>query len=553
MPQRDGFHNHQSHPEAFPRLSEKQLRTLERHGTCRRYAAGGVLFEQGDTDFGFFVILEGHVRILQRTADGDRDFAEHGPGEFTGDLAMLTRTAAIGAAVAREPSKVLCLDADTLRKVVADEPELSEIILHTFLLRRSILEQTGYDYVKLIGSRWSPPSNALKDFLARNRLLYQWIDPETDPTTDALLHTLHVSPKDLPVVLIHPDRVLRQPTIETLATALGLRTTVDETVVDLAVVGAGPGGLAAAVYGASEGLKTLLIESTAPGGQAGTSSRIENYLGFPTGVSGADLASRALTQAQKFGAVVASPCTVTNLGCDGHYKVLDLSTGGRALARAVVIATGAHYRRLPVENLRRFEGSACMYAATAIEARLCSDAEVIVVGGGNSAGQAAVYLSEHAQRVWLVVRGPGLAETMSRYLIDRIENTANITLLTETQIADATGAERLEHVALRSKNGDLRTVPAAAVFVMIGAEPCTDWLGGCIGLNRAGFIVTGLDAVTHPDFESHWHADRTPYYLETTRPAVFAVGDVRAQSVKRVASAVGEGSMVVRYVHDALA
>ncbi len=547
------FHNHASHPDAFPRFTDRQLASVERRATCREFADGELLFEQGDRAIGFFVVKSGRVRVLQRTAEGDHDFAEHTPGEFTGDLSMLTRAAAIGAAVADGPVQTLHLDADMLQQVIAEEPEVSEIILRAMLLRRSILEQAGYEAVKLIGSRWCKLNGELKDFLARNRVLFRWIDPETDDEVDHILQHLGVRPADLPVIVGCPFGVLRQPSIYDVADALGLNTKVDRKLYDVAVVGAGPSGLAAAVYAASEGLATLVIEGAAPGGQAATSSRIENYLGFPTGVSGSELAQRAVTQAQKFGAAIVSPCTVAAIECEGDYKRLSLSNGDEALAKTVVIATGANYRRLAAATgLDDYAGSAVFYAATASEARLCEGCDIAVVGGGNSAGQAAVFLAQHARHVYMLIRRDSLAETMSRYLIDRIERAENITLRPRTEIAGTRGASKLEGLDLTCEAGD-RSIPATAVFVMIGAAPCTDWLGDCVGLDERGFAVTGLAAAEHPAAAAHWTRERQPFLLETTRPGIFAVGDVRSGSVKRVASGVGEGSMAVKFVHEVLA
>lgn len=545
--------NRNTQPDAFPALTLDQMAAMQERATCRVFNDGDVLFEQGQRDIGFYVVQSGHVLVVQRTKEGDRPFAEHFDGEFTGEMGMLARSAAVGAAIAQGEVKVMQFDHEGLRSVVAEIPELSEIILGAFIRRRALLEEAGFEAMRLIGSRWSKETAELRDFLARNRVLFRWIDPDQCELTESCLFSLDIKPSDLPVVVSCPGGVMRKPTIRQVASVLGLQTNVDQQVYDLVVVGAGPAGLATAVYGASEGLATLVLEARAPGGQAGTSSRIENYLGFPMGLSGGELADRALTQAQKFGAQFVTPCEVEQLECEGEYKTLRLADGGQALGRCVVVASGARYRRLPVTDLERYEGSAVMYAATATEARVCEGCDIVVVGGGNSAGQAAVYLAGFARQVRMLIRGKSLDSTMSRYLIDRIEKTTNIELMTETEIVGCDNDGPMQSLRIVDrKAGAEREIPATAVFVMIGADPCTAWLGDCVGLDRRGFVVTGQDAVAHQDYTAEWPHARQPYYLETTQPGVFAVGDVRASSIKRVASAVGEGSMTVAFVHEVL-
>jgi len=547
------FHNRETHPAAFPALSDAQMEAICARGVCKEYADGEALFEQGEKDFGFFMIEKGHVVVVQRTDNGDRPFAEHFEREFTGDIGHVTGQAAVGAAVADGPVRVLHLDHGALRRLVAEDPELSELLLNTFMARRDILLSSGYEHVRLVGSCWQKETAELKDFLARRQALYRWIDPDEDEDVERLLCGLSVAPGDLPVVITHEHGVLKRPTTDRLAEILGLTTEIANETYDLVVIGAGPAGLAAAVYGASEGLSTLALDSSAPGGQAGTSSRIENYLGFPTGVSGAELTSRAVTQARKFGAALSSPSRVESIGCDGQYKLVRLSNGTEIAARALVIATGARYRRLPAKGLERFEGSGVLYAATRAESAMCENDDVAVVGGGNSAGQGAVFLSRSCRKVSIIIRRDSLDQTMSRYLIDRIETTPNIELITKAEVIEAHGDRALEELTLRSKSEETWAIPCSALFVMIGADPCTELAQGCVALDEKGFIVTGADAAAHPDFKEHWMSDRAPFLLETSRPGTFAVGDVRSGSIKRVASAVGEGSMSVKLAHEHLA
>jgi len=548
-----GFHNRDTHPKAFPQLTPEQIEAFARIGRRQRYADGDVLFEQGERGYGFFVIEEGHVLVVGRSPSGDRPFAEHFPGEFSGDMGTVTRQAAVGAGIADGPVQVIRLNAEELQRVLSAEPVLGPLILQAFLLRRSILEETGYHHVRLIGSRWSEATHRLRDFLSRNRVLYRWVDPEDDAGAEDLLRSVGVNPRDLPVVVSHHTGVLVRPSARELATALGVSVPAERRTYDLIVIGGGPSGLAAAVYGASEGLSTILIEAVAPGGQAATSSKIENYLGFPTGLPGRELADRATAQAQKFGVHVHCPARVTGMACTGSERVVELDGEAPIVGRTVIVATGAEYRRLPADGIDRFEGVGVYYAATAMEGQLCEGNEVIVVGGGNSAGQAAVFLAQYARRVRLMVRAEGLADSMSRYLIDRIDRSDDIELLTHTEVTACHGTGRLEQVTLCTRDGNERTTAASALFAMIGATPNTGWLDGCVGLDTKGFVVTGQTAEQHDAFDGHWHEDRRPFYLETTRPGVFAVGDVRSGSIKRVASAVGEGSMALAYVHEVLA
>ena len=540
------FHNAEIHPDAFPTLTPDQRASVAELGTRRVYADGDVLFEQGERGTALFVIERGRVVIVGRSRDGDQVFADHGVGEFVGDMGTVTGEAAVGAAVADGPVEGIVLRPEEVQRLLAVDPVIGPLVLQAFLLRRSLLHETGYHTVRLIGSRWSEETQALRDFLAASGIPFRWTDPETDADAERLLDALQVGPDALPVVVGPGLGVMTRPALRDLAERLGVTAPLPARTYDLVVVGAGPAGLAAAVYGASEGLSTLLLDTTAPGGQAGASSRIENYLGFPTGLSGRDLAARATAQAQKFGVRVHAPARAVGMACEGAQRTILLEGEPPVVGRAVVVATGAAYRRLPAEGAERFTGTGVFYAATATEARLCEGGEVVVVGGGNAAGQAAVFLAQTARRVRVVVRRSGLAETMSRYLVDRIERSPVIALDVDTEVAACHGETRLEAVTLRGPDGE-RRVGTAAVFAMIGADPNTAWLGGCLALDQKGFVLTG------PDAAGAWSEGRPPRDLETSRPGVFAVGDVRAGSVKRVASAIGEGSMAVQYVHGALA
>ncbi|MEA2657271.1 MAG: thioredoxin reductase, partial [Chloroflexota bacterium] len=442
--------------------------------------------------------------------------------------------------------------ASALREVFASNPKLADTILAAFLARRSDLLTGAATAIRVVGSRFSPGSLELREFLARNRIPHEWIDADRDASVERLLREFRVEPVDLPVV-IAAGTVLRHPTPGELAAYLGLTLdAVSERFFDLVVIGGGPAGLAAGVYGASEGLDTLIVEMVAVGGQAGASSRIENYLGFPTGISGADLTERAVVQAEKFGARLTSPCAATGLREEAGHLVIRLSDGTDVAGRAVIVASGARYRRLDVARLKDFEGNGVYYAATEMEGRMCAGSPIVVVGGGNSAGQAALFLAESCSGVTIVIRGPDLGTSMSRYLVDRIKANARIAVRINAEIAGLEGDQTLTSVRLRTAGGD-SVLQCAALFSFIGAEPAAAWLSGCAALDGRGFVLTdrSLDA-THLD--SRWEAmGRGPLPFETSQPGLFAVGDVRAGSIKRVAAAVGDGSAAVRAVHEHLA
>jgi thioredoxin reductase (NADPH) len=540
---------------AFPTSSEDQIRYLGRYGEVRETEVGQVLFEEGDTSYDFVVILTGEVEIVDNFAGEARTIAVHGAGRFLGEMNMLTGQAVYLSAVVREGGEVLAITPERLKEVVTEEPAFSDIILKAFLARRSVLMRAGTG-LRIIGSRHSKDATRLREFAARNRLPHAWIDLEEDPGAEALLREFGAEPSEAPVAIWQGKDVLKNPTNSELARAIGL--TVDgprERTYDLVVVGAGPAGLGAAVYGAPEGLSTLVLESMALGGQAGTSSRIENYLGFPAGLTGSELTGRALVQADKFGARTAVPQEAVGLGReDGRYRI-KLSEGGKVAARSVIVASGARYRRLEVARLERFEGESVHYAATEAEAQRCEGEEVAVVGGGNSAGQAALFLAGRTRKVYLLIRGGDLGKGMSRYLVDRVMDAENVELLTNTEVRELVGEGRLEGVVVEdNRSGERRTLGARALFVFIGAEANTGWLKGCLELDEYGFIPTGDALDRSAPEDGVWEGlSREPYLLETSLPGVFAAGDVRGGSVKRVASAVGEGSMAVRLVHQHLA
>ena len=541
-------------PQMFPTLRPAQLARLEGYGKRARVEAGEILAQSGEREGRLVVVLTGSVEILRTGLSGDERVILHGPGEFTGELSTLRGARSLVRARVHEAGEVLIIDHDNLRKLVQRDAELSELFMRAFILRRmGLIEAQGGDVI-LIGSRHSAGTLRLQQFLTRNGTPYHWVDIDNEAGVETLLERFHVSVDEVPIVVCRAEKVLKNPSNEQLAECLAINPQMDDaTVRDVLVIGAGPAGLAAAVYAASEGLDVLVIETTAPGGQAGSSSRIENYLGFPTGISGQALAGRALVQAQKFGADVAVASSAVRLRCDRRPYEIELSNGHTVRGRAVIIATGAEYRQLALADLARFVGVGVYYAATHVESQLCTEEEVIVVGGGNSAGQAAVYLAGSCRRVNILVRASGLADSMSRYLIGRIEDTPNITLHVRTQLTALEGSDRLERVTWRdAANGADTTSDIRHVFLMTGAVPNTRWLQGCVPLDDRGFVRVGSDLRAEDLLAARWPLQRPPYLMETGIPGIFAVGDVRSGSVKRVASAVGEGSISVQLVHRVL-
>ncbi len=538
------------HDGAFPRLTGDQLARLEAHGKRRRIRAGEVLFAEGDEHYDFHVVLDGKVAIVDGYGGPrERLIAVHGPRRFLGELGLLTGQAAFFTAVVREAGEELVLPVARLRALISHDAALADLLLRAYFLRRELLIGLGAG-LRIIGSSFSPDSRRLREFAARNRLPHRWIDLERDADAEALLREVDVSPRETPVVIWRGE-VLRNPSNAELARAVGLATMASErTLCDLLVVGSGPAGLAASVYGASEGLDTVAIDALATGGQAGASSRIENYLGFPAGISGADLAERAVIQARRFGARIIVPAEAVALeSVEDHYLVR-LADDREILTRTVLIASGARYRKLSVPRLEEFEGGSVYYAATLPEARACAGDPLVVVGGGNSAGQATLFLSRYATELRLLIRGHSLSANMSRYLADRIERS-EVEVLLDTEVRALEGGRTLEAVVAENKRtGECQRLPARAMFVFIGAEPHTGWLRQCVALDRDGFVLTGPAAGA--SLGEGERGSRQPLLLETSRPGVLACGDVRSGSIKRVASAVGEGSMAVRLVYDFL-
>jgi thioredoxin reductase (NADPH) len=541
---------------AYPRLSDAQIEALASQGERRPTQSGEVLFREGDPSCDFYVIVRGLVAIVEGHEREETVIGLHGPGRFLGELNLLTGQVVFVTAVVREAGEVVVVPAERLRHLVARDSALGDLILRAYLLRRSMLIGLGAG-LRIVGSRYSPDFRRLREFAARNRLPHRWIDLEEDKEAEALLRRLGVRPEETPVVILRGEQVLRNPSNGELARSLGLRPppAPPGTIWDLVVVGAGPAGLAASVYGASEGLTTMAVDSVATGGQAGTSPRIENYLGFPSGISGLELVERAVIQAEKFGAQIVVPGEASGLEQrDGHH-VVRLSDGTELLSRTILIATGVRYRKLPVPRLEEFEGASVYYAATLAEAKLCAGDPLAVVGGGNSAGQASLFLAERAAAVRLLVRHSDLGRDMSRYLVDQIERNPRVEVFLNTEVRELVGeAGSLEAVVVENnQTGERRSLEARALFVFIGAEPCASWLGGQIALDEKGFVLTGADAARSAADAGRRSVGRPPLVFETSRPGVFAVGDVRSGSIKRVAAAVGEGSMAVRVVHQYLA
>jgi thioredoxin reductase (NADPH) len=538
----------------FPTLTDVQIARIAARGRKRAIRRGEILVEAGDSTVPFFVVVSGRIDIVRPSGATEELVVVHKPGQFTGEITMLSGRHALLRTRATGSGEVIELDREQLLALVQTDAELSEIIMRAFILRRVELIAHSFGDVVLMGSDHCAGTLRVKEFLTRNGHPYSYIDLDHDADVQNLLDRFQVSEGDVPVLICRGDVVLRNPTNQQIADCLGFNEGIEQTHIrDVVIVGAGPAGLAAAVYAASEGLDVLVLETSAPGGQAGSSSKIENYLGFPTGISGQALAARAYTQAQKFGAQIVIAHGANRLACERKPYAVEIDGGPRVPARTVIIATGAEYRKPPLANMSRFENAGVYYGATFMEAQLCRGEEVIVVGGGNSAGQAAVFLAQTAKHVHVLVRSKGLAESMSRYLIRRIELNPAITLHTYTQIETLDGAAHLERVRWRNSETDTaETHDIRHVFVMTGADPSTHWLAGCVALDAKGFIKTGVDLAPDDLAAANWPFPRPPHLLETSLPGVFAVGDVRCGSIKRVASAVGEGSIAISFVHKAL-
>jgi thioredoxin reductase (NADPH) len=543
--------------QAFPVLTAAQIDRIRPYGTLRAVRAGEILFEPGEQGMSCFVVLSGKLDILMTRLSGELVLVTYGPGGFSGEMVLISGARSLSRGRVAEPGDFIEVSADALHSLIARDAELSDIFMRAFIQRRQTMITDGMGNVMILGSRHSANTLRLREFLTRNGHPHAYIDLDSDKDAQELLDRFNLKIDDIPVVICSARKtVLRNPTTQKLAECLGLAGTVDESRIrDVAIVGAGPAGLAAAVYAASEGLDAVVIESESPGGQAGSSSKIENYIGFPTGISGLELAGRAVVQAEKFGAQMMMGQRVVQIHCDQRPYQLTLENGATVQALSIIIAAGAQYNKPNVANLKQFEGNGIYYAATFMEAQLCGNDEVIVVGGGNSAGQAAVFLAETAHRVYMLVRGKTLSETMSRYLSQRITENPGIELHLESELLSLEGDSTLERVAwIDRSSGEKSTREIRHVFVMAGASPHSEWLRGCVALDQQGFVLTGRDLdPALAEAPRKWPLGRPPQMLETSLPAVFAVGDIRSGNVKRVASAVGEGAISIHLVHRALA
>jgi len=540
--------------QMFPRLTSAQIDRISSNGQRRNVRAGEVLFDVGEQNTPFFVVVSGAVAVVRLIGDREEPVRVYQPGEFTGEVNMLSARRNLERVRVTSDGEVIVVDRAALHTLVQRDSELSEILMRAFILRRGALISADNNDLVLLGSRQSGSTQRIRDFLSRNGQPFTYEDVETDPSVQELLDRFHIGVNDVPVLVCSGGHLLKNPTIESLALQIGLSAEFDpKQVRDVVIVGAGPAGLSAAVYGASEGLDVLVLESTAPGGQAGTSSRIENYLGFPSGLSGQALSARALVQAERFGAEVAIGRTVARLDCDRRPYCLHLADGQVLRSRSVIIASGVRYRRPELPSLARFEGAGVFYSATHLEAQLCRGQEVAIVGGANSAGQAAVFLANFAKQVTMLVRGPSLAASMSRYLIQRIEDATNVTVLARTQIDALEGDDGLQRLGWRHlDSGERETRGIRSLFLMTGADPNTGWLERCVSLDEKKFVKTGLELRPEDLASPRWPLPRPPYLTESSIPGVFCIGDARSSSVKRVASAVGEGSICVQMVHRTL-
>ncbi len=540
-------------PEVFPVLTKEQLEQAAVGSKVRNYSEGEVLIEPGQTPPGIFVVLEGQLEIMRQWDRSPTLITRLESGQFSGECGTLIGRPTLARIVATKAGRAIFIERERLQALVQNVPELSDVFMRTFLLRRAELFRRGLGDVMLMGSDHCAGTLRIREFLTRNSYPFWEIDLDREQDMEKLLRQFNVAMEDVPVLICRGVITMRNPSNQEIADCLGFNAGVSVSKPrDVIIVGAGPSGLGAAVYAASEGLDALILETTAPGGQAGSSSRIENYLGFPTGISGQELATRAHAQAQKFGAQMMVARSATRLNCERKPYAIDMDQGERIEARAIIIASGAEYRKLSVPGTVRFEGAGVYYSATPMERNLCHDEEVILVGGGNSAGQAAVFLAEKARHVHVLVRGAGLADSMSRYLIRRIEQHPRITLRVRSQVVAVEGERHLEKVTWQDATGNATTMPVRHLFVMAGALPNTKWLEGCVVLDDKGFIKTGGDLTQEELISARWPLSRSPHLLETSLPSVFAVGDVRSGNLKRVASAVGEGSIAVAMVHRVL-
>jgi len=535
----------------FPILTQKQINTLKEYGDVISFEKETVLFQVGDRAYDFYVVLEGEI-AMKDSHDGDRVLATHGINEFTGDNSMLSNRSIPFSAHAPQGTSVLRIKPSVLKEIISKHSGIGDVLLSAFLLRQEVMLKEYSGGIKVIGSEKSKAAYVLRDFMEKNHIWHSFLNIDGSIEAKELLESFKLSPKDLPILINMSGDIYKNPTLAELARLTGVLMDFGDDVYDVLVVGAGPSGLAASVYAASEGLSVVTIDGNAPGGQAGKSSKIENYLGFPTGISGNDLANKAYLQAQKFGCNISIPHKAEQVGYNGEYFTLSASNNKKIKARSIIAATGAEYRRLPIENIEKFEGSGVFYSATGMNASACKNELVGVVGGGNSAGQAALFLADHAAEVHVIIRGDDLGSKMSDYLVQRIYSSSNIIVHKNSNVVQLNGTHHLQSLVLDTE-GKTQTIGISNLFTFIGAKPCTEWLNGIVAMDDKGFIYTGPDVIEAAMIQCSIFDKRKPQSLESSIPGFFAVGDVRKGSVKRVASAVGEGSMAISQVHQFLA